>query len=192
MATDASNVSYGKPKVGGAIYRAPVGTTLPTDATSELNEAFKSLGYISEDGLTNGNSIESDKIRAWGGDTVMYVNKGKEDTLKFKMIESLNVNVLKTIYGDDNVTGSLDKGIKVNVNSKDVGASAWVVDMILKGGVAKRVVVPSASITSMEDIVYKDGDPIGYGVTLSAEPDADGNTHTEYIVKQSSSEASSS
>ena len=48
MAT-VTNVSVGKPAVGGAIYRAVAGTTLPTDATTSLAAAFKQLGYVSED-----------------------------------------------------------------------------------------------------------------------------------------------
>ena len=181
MANTVSNVSVGKPKVGGAIFTAPIGTTLPTSATEDLDAAFKSLGYVSEDGLTNSNSPTNDKKKAWGGDTVLNLLTDKPDDFKFKLIEALNVDVLKFVYGDDNVTGDLSTGITVKANADDAIDRVIVCDMILRGGVLKRVVLPIAKVTAVEDIVYADSDAIGYGTTVSAMPDANSNTHYEYI-----------
>lgn len=182
MAT-TNYVSAGKPKVGGAVYVAPTATTLPTDASTELNAAFKCLGYCSEDGATNSNSPESEDIKAWGGDTVLSIQTSKDDTFKTKLLEGLNIDVLKTIYGDDNVTGTLATGITVKVNSTELETKAWVIDMILREGALKRLVIPNGKISELGDITYSDSEAFGYDVTIKALPDEDGNTHYEYIKK---------
>ena len=186
MANTVTNVTAGKPKIGGAIFRAPKGTSLPTDATTSLGASFVCLGYVSEDGLTNDNSPDSDKIKAWGGDTVLKPFTGKEDTFQFTLIEALNVNALKLVYGDSNVTGDLTNGISIKSAAEDLDYHSFVIEMVLNGAI-KRIVIPSAKVTEVGDITYADGEAIGYDTTLSAVPDAAGGTHYEYIKAVSNS-----
>lgn len=181
MAETVTNVTTGKPKTGGAAFFAPVGSTLPTDTSTALDNAFNGLGYISDDGLTNTNSPDTDTVSAWGGDTVLNLTKTKEDTFKFTLIESLNPDVLAAVYGKDNVTGTLSTGITVKANADSNDSYSWVFDMILRGGALKRIVVPNASVTDIGDIEYKDDGATGYEITISASPDESGNTHYEYI-----------
>jgi len=183
MANVATNVTAGKPAVTGAVYRAVLSDdlTIPTDATTALDSDFKALGYVSEDGLTNSNSPDTDIIKAWGGDPVLPIQSGKEDTFQFTLIEVLNAEVLKAVYGSTNVTGTISTGIVVNANSKEAEEACWVIEMVLRGGVLKRVVIPDGKITEIGDIEYTDDDAVGYEITISASPDSSGQTHYEYI-----------
>jgi hypothetical protein len=183
VANTANNVTTGKPKVGGAVHWAPAGTALPTDAVTKLDDAFISLGYCSDDGLSNSSAPDTDKVKAWGGDTVMHTNNGRPDTHKLTLIEAENVDVLKRVYNENNVTGTLETGITVKVNSDDPEEGVWVIDIIMRGNVLKRIVIPSGSITDLGDITYTDSDAVGYEVTISCAPDAEGNTHYEYMKK---------
>lgn len=182
MAT-ASNVTTGKPEVGGAIYRGSASASLPTSVgTGTAPTGFTSVGYISSDGVENDQSITSEDIKAWGGDIVDTSITEVVDKFKFTMIESLNEEALKVYYGDDNVSGAISTGITVKKNSKDMSRRPWVIDTIVKGGtIRRRLVIPDAKVVEKATVTYNDTDVIGYEITLAAYPDSNGNTHYEYI-----------
>ena len=179
---DATKVSVGKPKVGGAVHWAPLGTALPTSATASLAAAFVELGYVSEDGLTNNNSPESDTVKAWGGDTVLTLQTDRPDTFALTLLEAMNEDVLKTIYGSSNVTADGSGNLTVKATAGEMPSGAWVFDMILKGGRAKRIVVPNGTISELGEITYKDDEAVGYNITITDVPDNSGVYHYEYIT----------
>lgn len=177
-------VTTGKPKVGGAVFHAPAGSTLPTDATTALDAAFADMGYCSEDGLKQNEERTTEDIKEWGGTVVDSSQTEKKDEYTMTLIESMNVEVLKVVHGSDNVTGTLAAGITVTGNDSELDYEAYVVDMILKNAV-KRIVLPYAKVTKVAEVEYKSGQAVGYQVTLAAYPDASGNTHYEYIKQAS-------
>ena len=179
--SNAANVTTGKRRTDGGIYFAPAGTTLPTNATTTLATAFKNLGYVSEDGVTNSLSKDVTEIKEWGGDTVDTVLTAQTDTFQFTLIESLNTDTLKAVYGDANVSES-SGAITVTVKAAEAPSGVWVIDMIQKGNKLKRIVIPNGKVSELGDVVYKADEAVGYDVTVAANLDSSGNTHYEYIA----------
>lgn len=90
--------------------------------------------------------------------------------LRLYLLEALNPAVLKSVYGDKNVTGTLETGITVKANSDEQQDCCWVIDMVMKNNAAKRIVIPDAAVSAVGDITYSNG-AVGYNTTLTAVPD---------------------
>lgn len=181
MSNNATNVSFGKPKATGSVYVAPIGTALPASATVPLNAAFVSMGYITDDGLVNSIKTDTEEIHAWGGDLVLKGQTTFGETFTVNLLET-SIQALQLFYGSANVYQSGDS-IVVTQNSAPLTNCSVVFEMVLTGGRLKRIVVPNAQIVDRSgDITYTDGDAINYPAMFQAYPDANGNTHSEYIA----------
>ena len=77
--------------------------------------------------------------------------------------------------------------ITVQIKAEDPQEKVWVFELALRGGRAKRIVIPDGAVTSREAITYNDSDAIAYGITVSAYPDGNNITHKEYIEGPSAS-----
>lgn len=181
MVNKVSNVVAGKPAPGGGIFVAPRGTTLPVGVSAAPAAAFVNTGYIGEDGVVENNGRSMEKIRAWGGDTVKVTQTEHTLTYQFTFIESLNSDVLKTVYGDGNVTttaATVSTGMlqAIKLTGEELPHKSYVFE--IKDGDAKvRIVVPDGQITEIGETTYADAAVIGYQVTIECFPDAaDGKT----------------
>lgn len=181
MATNNTKyINAGKPKIGGAIFTAPIGTAVPTSTEAQLAAAFKCTGFVTEDGVSDNMTRSTKDVKAWGGDTVMRIQTAFGDEFKWNFLQTNDPDVLAAIYGEGNVTGTPETGMTLTVNSSDVPNRVWVIDMVLKDGGKKRLVIPNGSATMSGEIKYADADAVSYPVTVGALPDEAGNTHYEY------------
>lgn len=184
MAEDVGNVYAAEPSVSGAAFRAPLGTTLPTAVDSALDPAFVGLGYVGEDGITETSERSTDEKKDMGGRIVKVLQTEYNHSFTFVLLESLNADVLKTIYGADNVTVTPANGVhgtqvKVRKTSKKLPHASWVFDTVdSELGAKYRNVVADAQVVSVGDITLSSSDTIEYEVELKVFESATG----EFVV----------
>lgn len=173
-----SKASAAKPGVGGGIWTAPSGSTLPTDASTALDNAFNTLGYVSDAGVTRSISRDNTVIHAWGGDPVAVLSNNKTETFRFKLIEPSNVDVLGITFGE--AAGTLAAGITVKSKADISTPRAYCISTIMADDVHQRIVIPSGVVTDIGEIVYVDNDVVGFELTITAMADEQGCTAYEY------------
>jgi hypothetical protein len=161
MALDIAAVRVG---VTGVIATAALATTAPTSAASSIS-AFTDLGYAGEDGVTESNSQTIEKIKAWqNAATVRSTVTEGEVTFKTKLIQT-DAATIAAVYG---ATVGVDGSIVV-VPGAERPHKAFVID-IVDGDEKIRNWIPDGQITEVGDIVYQNGEPIGYDITITAYP----------------------
>lgn len=164
--TNKSNVISGKPKVGGAVFRAPLGTPLPTNARTPLDAAFQELGYVSNEGWGRQINKAYETITAWGGDEVAKSRTEHGVGFTMQLIEDLNADAQTAKWGTaavTTVTATATEGnqIVVTYEGEDVEPAVWVFDMN-DGGKLHRTVFPYATDTTESfEQTFADNAPIG-------------------------------
>lgn len=170
MVLDATNVEVA---VTGAVYLAPLGTTLPTSSDAALDAAFRDVGYISEDGVTETPEEDTQEIRAWqNGDIVRRLLTSHEVQYGFTMIE-LNEVSLEAYYGN------YAAGV-VRVKGQPLPRQCMVIDVIDEGQLRRRV-APVAQVVERGEVSLTNSEATGLEVTVSCYPDASEDPTKVYI-----------
>lgn len=86
----------------GQIWKAPLGTVLPTDATTAWDPAFVNLGYLT-DGYTLAQALKTLDIPAWQTtEPVRTINLSLVRNISFEMLQS-NKTTVGFVYGGGTV-----------------------------------------------------------------------------------------
>lgn len=159
MSKDIDQVRVG---VDGVVATAEKGATAPTSATSALDVAYADLGYVSEDGVTESTNQSVEKLRAWQKAKVVrnLITEG-ESVFKLVLLQT-SADTVALYYGGE---VEADGSIVVNPLAERP-VKTFVLDVI-DGDEIIRAYAPEAQVTEVGDLVYQNGAPIGYEVTIT-------------------------
>lgn len=175
---NVDNVSSAKGVMGGYIFSAPVGTALPTDIKTALNEAFKVLGFISEDGYVETQESDSEDIVDMNGTLMDSTVTSRVESAQFTLAE-IKADTLKVQYGEDNVVD--ENGIiSVKHNANSACTRSYVLELVLKNGRRWRKVVPKGQSTELDDLTISSSELCARAITMKYLSDEQGNTCYDY------------
>lgn len=172
------NVSSAKGVKGGYIFSAPVGTSLPTDIKTQLDPAFKCLGFISEDGYVESINEDDDDINDMNGDVMDSTNSNRVESAQLTLAE-IKAETLKRQYGENNVTDT-NGIIAVKHNSDSHDVFAYVLELVLKNGRRWRKVVPKGKSSELDDLTIASSELCQRALTMKYLTDEQGNTCYDY------------
>lgn len=150
--------------ISGDFSYAPLGTALPATPSAALNAAFLSVGYIGEEGVVASTPETLVRIKAHqNGDIVRVFPTDHEASFKLTLLET-NANTLALYF-----KGNWTPGVGL-IKAGAAPHHAWVLHHI-DGTNLIRTTIADGQITEIGDVVYKNGQAIGYPIKIEAFPD---------------------
>lgn len=167
---------------------APLGTALPTDATTALAAAYLTAGYITEAGLTISSATNTTDIAAYGVSTpvrTLVTSTTLTGSLTFLETNPVTQAVFRRLPlpgqpGGVSVTPATGAMTATEGPSR---VQSYVAVFTASDGVNLiRKVCPNIQITDRGDEVISQAAAITYPVTFTAYPDSNGVAVYNYLI----------
>jgi hypothetical protein len=157
--------------ITGEVYSGPTTTPAPTTSVSALNVGFIGEGYVSEEGITETYDDTIEDIIAWQNATIVRaVTTASKATLSFRLIEFKGETA--KLYHKGSTVAVVSAGQwKMDVVAPTADPRSFVFD-IIDGVKHLRIYVANGEVTERGEIVYANGEPIGFEVTVTCYPSA--------------------
>ncbi len=174
------------------MFAAPAGTALPTDASTALVAAYKDAGYLSQDGVGLTHNNNTNPVNGYGTLAPLRIlQSGRTDAANVTMLEYLNP-VSQAIYnglpltgtGSITVTATVSSGTYSYAQGQPSALEYAMVFHIVDGLNIVRKVIPRGQFTAQTDESFNSANVSSLGGTISAYPDAAGNSVYTYVIAQ--------
>lgn len=169
----SNSVNLGAGLATGMFFHAPANTALPTYPTDTLAEAWKEVGYISQDGITWHHGRSAEALKDWSNSIRRMLQSGDDKTVAATII-STTKEVLQTIFGSSNVTetaatSSHGKLEAVEVKEGVISGEEAFLFLMKDGDDTFMLGTTKGFITNLDDISFAPGSPIQWPATISAD-----------------------
>lgn len=169
----------------GGGWVGPLGTTQPADPNTYPPAPWLALGAISDDGLVYGFDEDSQDFTPWGQSSPFRTVVTKSvRTFKITLWETnrpaarsvmTRIPVADLVPDGDGITSYAETA------SQSPDRRSWIFD-VYDGDALERFYVPAGEVTDRGDVTFKQDEMSGYEITISAYPDAAGNTVYHKII----------
>jgi hypothetical protein len=147
------------PRIGGSVWKAPIGTAIPTSSFATLAPVYIDNGYTDDKGIGNKETRRNTQVFAWGGGLLGTLQQSYMRQYSFNLMQLLNADVLGTVFGQNNVfstpaTSSQGHEFGVALNSNLLDTMTHVFDGIYQNQYLLRVAVPNGRVVTVGDMDF--------------------------------------
>ncbi|MET8694684.1 phage tail protein [Streptomyces bauhiniae] len=163
----------------GGGWVAPVGSTAPSNPTSQPVAPWAPLGAISDDGLTYGFDEDSQEFTPWGLTSPFRTQITKSvRSFKLTVWETSRVAVQSLQYRLPEADLQPDEAglTKYAETASPVPDRRAFWFLVIDGSNYRGFYVPQGEINDRSDVTFKQDEVSGYEWTITTYPDESGNT----------------
>lgn len=152
----------------GLVATAPIGTVLPTDATTALAAEFTTLGYVGEDGVIFSPSPETDGLMAWQSlQPIRTFLTAYDFEAGFTLLQ-WNGDTLVLAFGGGQYTDNGDGSFDFLLPTPEEREELSMVIEGYDGDKRYRIVLDRIELSDTGDINFQRADAAGLEVTVKA------------------------
>lgn len=157
----------------GRILVAPVGTTVPADASESFDEAWADLGYANEDGVEITPELEVEDFMAWQS---LPPVKTSPTNLALEVVFNLiqtNVDTTSLYFFGAQWVDQGDGSSRLDVTSDiNIEERALAIEWTDDNQANNRLIIPRGFVTERESLALVRSELTTFGVTFRALDDS--------------------